>query len=216
MRILLFNPNRSVHITGRMAASARAELRAPHQLEAVTSGAGPQVVHDAATLQQADAEALRAVPALMQDADALLLAISLDGVIDQLRPRLAPQPVLGMTEAAVAAAAALGGRVGLLTLGPGLLPLYQARLAALLPAGRIAGLQAPELPQAFAPDADPAALRPVLLAASQRLVQDGAHSIVLAGAVLCGHDEALQAALGVPVLDGVRCAVRQLQGQGRA
>jgi allantoin racemase len=214
VRILLFNPNRSLHITERMAASARAELRAPHQLLAVTGSAGPQVVHDAATLQQADAEALRAVPALMQAADALLLAISLDGVIDQLRPRLAPQPARGLTEAAVAAAAALGGRVGLLTLGPGLLPLYQARLAALLPAERIAGLQAPELPQAFAPDADPAALLPTLLAACRRLQQQGADSIVLAGAVLCGYDEALQAALGLPVLDGMRCAVRQLQDEG--
>jgi allantoin racemase len=211
LRILLFNPNRSLRITERMAASARAELRAPHRLLAVTGSAGPLVVHDACTLQQADAAALCALPGLMQDADALLLAISLDGVIDQLRPRLAPKPALGMTEAAVAAAAALGGRVGLLTLGPGLLPLYRARLAALLPQERIAGVQAPELPLAFAPDVDAAALLPVLLAASQRLVRSGARSVVLAGAVLCGHDPALQAALGVPVLDGVRCAMRKLQ-----
>jgi allantoin racemase len=253
VHILLYNPNRSAHITERMAASARAELDGRHRLSAVTSTGGPLVVRDAATLQQADAEARRAVPLLMQDADALLLAISLDAVIDHLRPAVAPRPAWGLTEAAIAAAASLpatgamgcaesgaesgaasravahpgnpGGRVGLLTLGPGLVPLYRARLADLLPAARIAGIEAPDLPVAFEP-IDPGAatvpgaasgplvsplVLPTLVAAGRRLVQSGADCIVLAGAVLCGYDQALQTALGVPVLDGVRCAMRQLQ-----
>ena len=39
-----------------------------------------------------------------------------------------------------------------------------------------------------------------------------ADAYVLAGAVLCGYEGALQTALGQPVFDGVRCAVRQVRG----
>lgn len=215
MHILLYNPNRSAHITERMAASARAELDAGHRLSAVTGAGGPLVVRDAATLRQAEAEAHRALPLLMQSADALLLAISLDAAVDHWRPVLAPHPVRGMTEAAVAAAA---GRIGLLTLGPALLPLYRDRLDALVPASRIAGVEAPELALAFEPGEPLVSPRvwPTLLSAGQRLVRSGADSIVLAGAVLCGYDQVLTKALGVPVLDGVRCAMRQLQDAGNS
>jgi allantoin racemase len=212
VRLLLFNPNRSAHITERLAASARGALHAGDTLQAVTGTAGPRVVHDAATLLQAEQEAQRALPAWMAEADALLLGVSLDGAIEALRAQFAPKPAVGMTEAAVVTAALLGRRVGLLTLGPTLLPLYRARLEALLPAERIAGLEAPDLPQAFAPGAPGVLpeLLPDLVAAARRLVLAGADGIVLAGAVLCGYERAIQAQIGRPVLDGVACAVHQL------
>lgn len=212
MRVLLFNPNRSAHITQRMAASAQAALAPGDRLQAVTAGGGPLVVRDAATLAAAEANAWHELPALLPQADALLWAISLDGLAETLRARLVPMPVRGLTEAAVAAAAEGGRRVGLLTLGPALLPLYRARLQGLLPPECIAALQAPELPQAFdavAPGVAPAVLAG-LLPAARTLRDQGAEAIVLAGAVLCGYDAALQAELGLPVFDGAACAVRQL------
>lgn len=213
MRLLLFNPNRSAHITERLVASAQGALGPGDTLCAVTGTAGPLVVRDAATLQAAEQEARRAVPPLMAQADALVLGVSLDGVIDELRAQLAPRYAVGMTEAAVATASLLGHRVGLLTLGPVLLPLYRARLQALLPDERIAALEAPELPQAFIPGRSGVApeLLPELVAAARRLVAAGADSIVLAGAVLCGYERAIQAQVGRPVLDGVACAVHQLR-----
>lgn len=219
MRVLLFNPNRSAHITARLEASARGALQGGESLLARCGRFGPEVVRDAATLAEAEAGARLELPALAAtaEADVVLLAISLDGAADELRRRLAPRPLLGMTEAAVAVAAQCGRRVGLLTLGPGLLPLYRARLADLLPAARIAGLEAPDLPRAFDPGAAGVAadVLPVLVDAARRLVERGADSVVLAGAVLCGYERALAAAIDRPVLDGVACAVHHLRALHR-
>jgi allantoin racemase len=221
MRLLLFNPNRSAHITARLEASARGALQDGESLVARSGRFGPEVVRDAATLAAAEAGARRELPvlAVADDvlADAVLLAISLDGAAGNLRLQLAPRPLLGMTEAAVAVAAQCGRRVGLLTLGPGLLPLYRERLADLLPAARVAGLEAPELPQAFDPGATGVAadVLPVLVDAARRLVERGADSVVLAGAVLCGYERALAAAIDRPVLDGVACAVHHLRALHR-
>lgn len=207
MRILLLNPNASRHITARMAASARSELDAADELVAVTNADGPPAVRDAATLAAAEA----ALPALMaphlQTCDALVLGISLDGAIERLRPAWAGKPALGMTEAALARAARVAPRIGLLTLGAALAPLYRARMDTLLPSARIAGVAAGEMDGAFS-DRQPAGVDDALL---QLLVDLAttlpADAYVLAGAVLCGHDQALQARLGRPVVDGVRAAV---------
>lgn len=214
MRILLLNPNASAHITARMAASARAELGPDDELVPLTNPHGPAVVRSAAQLAEAEAT----LPALMAPqvarCDAMVLAISLDGAIDRLRPAWGAKPARGMTEAAVAQAAQVAPRVGLLTLGPDMAPLYAARLATLLPPERIAGVRAPAMEQAFAPGegVDPGVLQ-TLLQAARALPAD---AYVLAGAVLCGYEGALQAALGRPVFDGVRCAVRQVRGAAAA
>jgi allantoin racemase len=209
MRLLLLNPNTSAHITDRLAASARRALAPGDRLDAVTGTQGPAVVRDARTLDKAEAEVRRLAPEVADGADAFVLGLSLDGVIETVRARFGTRPAVGMTEAAVAAAALLGRRVGLLTLGSAMLPLYDARLRQLLPAERIAGLEAPDLPQAF--DSDATGVSTALLAplgeAVQRLREAGADSVVLAGAVLCGYDRALAARAGCPVLDGVGCAV---------
>lgn len=206
MRLLLVNPNASAHITARMASSAQDELLPADELVTVTNTAGPAVVRSAALLAEAEA----AIPSLMQPhvaaCDAFVLGISLDGVIDRLRPAWGCKPALGMTEAAIACAAHVAPRVGLLTLGQAMVPLYEARLNTLLPPARNAGVAAAEMERAFGhqPGVDDELLQ-LLVDAAQVLPAD---AYVLAGAVLCGYDRALQAALGRPVFDGIRCAVR--------
>lgn len=213
MRILLLNPNASAHITARMADSARSELREGDELVALTNEAGPPVVRDATGLARAEAM----LPALMAPhlatCDAFVLAISLDGAIDSLRPAWGGRPAFGMTEAAVARAALDAARIGLLTIGPALAPLYAARLAALLPASRIAGVAAPELEAAFAPGEGVS--EPVLQALVDAARALPADAYVLAGAVLCGYDTALQSAIGRPAFDGVRAAMQSIYGAAR-
>jgi allantoin racemase len=220
MRLLLINPNSSVHITERMAASARAALGAGDTLNAVTATGEPAVVRSAALLALADANAVALAGAHAPGHDALLLAISLDGAAPRLRAEHPGLAVLGMTEAAVADALAAGGPFGLLTLGEALVPLYRARVESIGAAAALVAIEAPELGAAFLPAANgldaggvDAAVLAGLLPAARRLVDAGAHSVVLAGAVLCGYDAVLASALGVPVFDGVACAVRQLRGR---
>lgn len=211
MHYLLINPNASAHITARLAASARAMLAPGETLETVNAAHEPVVVRDAATLAQADVQALALFEAHAAPADAVLLGISLDGAAETLRARAGRRPVVGMTEAAVMSALLTAPRIGLLTLGPAMLPLYAARVAQLGVAGRVAGIEAPSALSAFLPQTtgvDPATLD-ALDAAGARLQAAGAGALVLAGAVLCGYAPALAARRGVPVFDGMACAVLQ-------
>lgn len=209
MRLLLINPNTSEAITERLAASARPLLGPADHLTALTASEGPRAVTQAAELPAA-AERVRAMARQHGPAhDAVLIAISLDCGLAETRAALSPRPVIGMTEAACLMALLHGPRFGLLTVGPQLAPLYQAHVAALGLASRLAGVAAPALPQAY--DAAAGTLDPgvteTLAAAAQELVAAGADSLVLAGAVLCGYAPALQARIGRPVLDGMACAV---------
>jgi len=212
MRLLLINPNASAHITARLAASARAALAPGDTLTALTAADGPPVVRDAASLALAERAALRLARAHGPAHDALVLGLSLDGVVDHLAAAVAPRPAVGMTAAALDAAAAGGRAVGLLTLGPAMLPLYRTRVAALGMSAAVVAWEAPDLPAAFRAgpqDADEAVLGP-LAQACGRLQAAGARAVVLAGAVLCGLDAVLQARSGLPVYDGVRCAVERI------
>lgn len=220
MRLLLINPNTSAHITARLAASARQAMVAGDLLNAVTAADGPAVVRCAEGLQQADLNSMALATAHAPDHDAIVLGISLDGAATGLRARFPQRPVVGMTEAALFTACLRADRIGVVTLGASLLPLYWRRFGEVGVVSRVVGVEAPEAPAAFEAGAD--AVSPALLAcladASDRLRCSGAQAIVLAGAVLCGYAPALQARSGLPVFDGVDCAVRQarLQFESRA
>jgi allantoin racemase len=213
LRLLLVNPNTSTHITERLSASARAAMWPGETLTAVTATTGPAVVRTAEGLLQARHSALALALAHAPGHDGLLLGISLDGAAVALREQHPGLPVVGMTEAALMTACLRAERIGLLTLGAHLLPLYRQRVARIGLARRVVAYQAPEAPSAYGAgaagvDADVLAL---LVAACQQLRQDGAQAVVLAGAVLCGYGPTLTARCGLPVFDGVACAVGQLR-----
>jgi allantoin racemase len=211
MRLLLINPNSSAHITARLAASAREMLDPGDALTAISASGAPAVVRWTEWLRQADANALALADAHAPGHDAVLLAISLDGAATLLRVQHRPRPVVGMTEAALMTACLHVDRIGLLTLGAALLPLYRERVDAMGLTGRVTAWQAPQAPAAF--DSSCVGVEPgvldMLVDACARLREDGAEAVVLAGAVLCGYASALTARTGVPVFDGMHCAVAQ-------
>lgn len=215
MRLLLINPNTSAHITARLAASARQTLVAGDELLAVTAASGPRAVRAAADLQPANASALALATRHAASHDAIVLALSLDGAAVQLRQQHPNLPVIGMTEAALLTACLRCDRLGVLTLGSAMLPLYRQRIAQVGLVSRVAAYEAPEAPDAF--DAGEPTVSPALLdrlvEAIARLRLSGAQGIVLAAAVLCGYAEVLQVRCAMPVFDGVACAVRQARLQ---
>lgn len=212
MRLLLLNPNTSVHITGRLAASARAALGPADALSALTAAEGPAVIASREQAEAAAATVLAMARAHADGHDAVVLGVSLDCGLAATRAALAPRalPVIGMTEAACLVACTCGDRFGLLTLGPAMAPLYREHVESLGLGSRLAAVDAPALERAFAPGGarvEPEVLD-VLAAGAQRLRAAGAGAIVLAGAVLCGYAEAMRERIGMPALDGVACATR--------
>ena len=215
MRLLLINPNTSVHITERLAASARSQLPAGATLTALTATEGPRAVRSPAEVQGATDRVVAMAREHAAQHDAVVLGISLDCGLAQARALYAPRPVIGMTEAACLLACLCGSRFGVLTLGQDMVSLYHKHVCDLGLGQRLAGVAAIESPAAFDTPADAvsAPVLDLLDAAAQPLLQNGADAIVLAGAVLCGYAPALQQRLGKPVLDGVACAVQLAHAQ---
>ncbi|WP_234264161.1 aspartate/glutamate racemase family protein [Hydrogenophaga sp. NFH-34] len=209
-RLLLVNPNTSATITERLALSARPHLPAGTTLTALTATEGPAAVRSPDQLAAAGARVLAMAQAHQADHDAVIVGISLDCGLAATRAALAPRPVLGMTEAACLMASLSGPRFALLTLGAAMADSYRDHVQALGFGPRLLGVAAPEAPEAFGAPAA-AVLPPVLdtlTEAVRPLCAAGAHSVVLAGAVLCGYAPALSERLGLPVFDGVACATR--------
>lgn len=209
MKLLLLNPNRSEWITERVAAGARAVLLPGESLHTVTSTEGPDVVKSPQQTLAAAQEVRALAAAHGPGYDAVILGISLDCGLQQVRVQQGQQVVIGMTEAACLAACTYGPCFGVLTVGAVMQPLYVQHIQALGLASRCVGVEAPECAQAFQPvdGAFDAAALPVLASAVRALRSQGADSVVLAGAVLCGLGPELTRRTGVVVWEGPVCAV---------
>ncbi len=209
MRILLINPNTSAHITARMAEPARRMLRQGDSLDTCTAETGPAAIIHPSQVEAAGDMVQRLAAREGAGYDALIVGISLDCGLAATRARQSPQLVIGMTEAACAIACLRGPRFGVLTLGADMAALYESHVRDLGLGDRLAGVAAPNWPQAYGQQAGEVHddLLARLEADARELCARGAYSIVLAGAVLCGYGEALAARLGRPVLEGTACAV---------
>jgi len=201
MRLLLINANTTQAITDRCAAAARRAASAGTEIVGVTATRGPAIIGTRAQNEEARASVLELLAAHGASCDAALIAVSFDTALDEAR-KAASIPVLGMTEAALHTAAMLGGRIGFI--GPGLhtRALYEDTIARTGLAGRIAGYRALDMQaQDFS---DPSAMvAPTVRLAKELVEQDGAESVVVAGAALAGLTDQVQAGVPVPVVDGI-------------
>jgi allantoin racemase len=111
-----------------------------------------------------------------------------------------------MTEAALHAAALLGGPIGFIGPVPRVLNVYRDVIARTGLAGRIAGYRPLDMrPQDFE---DPAnMIEPVVALAADLIARDHAESVVVAGAALAGLIDRVQAKIPVPVVDGIAAGV---------
>jgi allantoin racemase len=115
-----------------------------------------------------------------------------------------------MTEAALLTACMLGGQIGMVVFGKRVLPLYQELVASYGLAGRMAAWRAIESAAPYSPGTSDALDR-LLVQTALDLVEAGAETVILAGAVMAGVPTRLQSAVPVPLLDGISCGVRQAE-----
>ena len=103
-------------------------------------------------------------------------------------------PVVGMTEAGLLTACMLGGRIGLITFGRRVLPLYQELVASYGLAGRIAGWRVLESTAAYARGrASPSSTARSWPPRTTSCERDFAETVILTGAVMAGVPARLQA-----------------------
>jgi allantoin racemase len=210
MRILVVNANTSAIVTEKVAAEARTSASPGTEIVAVTGTFGARVIGSRAEHALGEHSTIALVARHSADCDAVVVAVSYDTGLRGAR-ELLPMPVVGMTEAALLTACMLGGRIGVVTFGRRVLPLYQELVTAYGLGARIAGWRVLESTAAYARGPHPDLDREITSAANDLVECDSAETIVLTGAVMAGVPRRLQRDIPVPVIDCIACAVRQAE-----
>lgn len=209
MKILLVNPNLTQAVTDAVLAAARVRAAPGTELLAVTGTFGPAVIGSRAENALAQHGVLELVARHAPGCDAVVLGVSLDTALWACR-ELLDIPVVGVTEAGLLCGATVATRIGLLTNGARMGPLYRELVQSYGLGGRLAGVETLALTpqQMVGSPLDIQAAQDAVVAAARTLIErDGAEAVLLAGAAMASMAEALQPQLPVPLLDGVGCAV---------
>ena len=210
MRILVVNANTSDIVTEKVAAQARASAAPGTEIVAVTGTFGARVIGTRAEHAIGEHSALALVARHATDCDAVVIAVSYDTGLRAARELLSI-PVVGMTEAGLLTACMLGGRIGVVTFGQRVLPLYHELVTSYGLSERIAGWRTLESTAAYQRGAHDELDRELVAAARDLIERDGAETVVLTGAVMAGVPARIQQDVPVPLIDCMACAVRQAE-----
>ena len=141
------------------------------------------------------------------EADAIVLACFDDSGLDAARC-IGPAPVVGIGEAAFHMASLISVRFGVVTTLNRSVPAIEHNLMRYGLAGRCAKVRASEVPVLELEDPRSGARARISQEISACILEDKAEAIVLGCAGMADLAQSLSAEHGVPVLDGVSCAVK--------
>jgi Asp/Glu/hydantoin racemase len=223
--VIVINPNTTRATTDMMAAIARRTLRPEdgYEVRGLTVAAGPPMLRDEESLRAAGPEVVRAAERFLAGADRARVAgfvVSAfgDPGVEELRARV-DVPVVGIAEAAMAAAGAGGRRFGIATTTPDLAEAIASRVDRLGWSGQYTGIRlTPGDPQRLT--AAPGALRGRLAEAVRLcVVEDGAEAVIIGGGPLAEAAESLRPRSPAPVIAPIPSACewlrRELPGSPR-
>ena len=210
MRLLVVNPNTTAAATERIGRMARRAASPETVVTAVSAPSGIPLIQTPAQSTRAAAAVVTFLTEQRESYDAAVVAAFTDPGLPEARAAVA-KPIVGIAESAMLDAADLGGKFGIVTLGEGLVAPLRALAASYGVADRLTAIGI--LPAAFSDVAyDPERFEDQFLAACADIV--GAHTvsaIVIGGGPLAGLAETLGDRAGVPLFDGVVCAVRRAE-----
>lgn len=201
-QILVINPNSSKAVTRSMEACLAPFDGNGHDIRCVELEGAPIGI-------ETDDHVAEVVPLLVKairsaTADLIVVACFSDPGISAARAA-SKVPVIGIAEAAYVTALGLGSRFGIVSLGPSSIARHRRYLEALRLDGRLAGDRSIDMTVAELVSSD--AVVPVTSIGSVLRDEDGADVVILGCAGLGTYREALQAKLGLPVVDPVQAGV---------
>jgi allantoin racemase len=203
-RLLVINPNTTTDITQRMLDVGRA-LAPPDVILFGQNGRfGARYISDRPSFVIAGHAVLDAFAMHSGEVDGVLLACFGDPGLLALK-EIAGIPVVGMAEAAFAAAASGGRRFGIVTGGLRWRPMLHDLAGELGFADRLAWIETLTLTGGQIA-ADPDAAVPVLAEACGAAERQGAETVILGGAGLVGLAAKVQPLVGLPVICSVTAA----------
>lgn len=205
MRILVINPNTTAAMTEKIGAAARRIAAPGTEIVAVNPASGPVSIegyYDEAISVPGLLEVIRRTP----DVDAVVIACFDDTGLDAARC-VTDRPVVGIGEAAYHMAAMLANKFSVVTTLARSVPALEHNLHRYGLAARCARVRSSEVPVLDLEKPGTNARARISAEVGRAIEEDRAEAIVLGCAGMTDLTEALAAEHGLPVLDGVVCAV---------
>ena len=205
MRILVVNPNTTATMTEKIGAAARCIAAPGTEIIAVNPSTGPASIegyYDEAISLAGLLGVIGAYP----DADAVIIACFDDTGLDAARC-LTDRPVIGIGEAAYHLASMLSNKFSVVTTLARSVPALEHNLHRYGLAARCARVRSSDVAVLELEHPGSAARSKISAEIGRAIDEDRAEAIVLGCAGMTDLAEALALEHGLPVLDGVSCAV---------
>lgn len=205
MKLLVVNPNTTATMTEKIGAAARRAASPGTEIVAVNPARGPASIegfYDEAISLSGLLETIRKA----EDYDAVVIACFDDTGLDAARC-LTDRPVIGIGEAAYHFAAMVANKFSVVTTLGRSVPALEHNLARYGLATRCMKVRASEVAVLELEEPESDACHRISAEIAVAIVEDRAEAIVLGCAGMTDLAAHLSAEHGVPVLDGVACAV---------
>jgi len=201
MKILIINPNSDVNITEAIQRTAENFAQGAFEVVCKLTPGAPLFI-------ETYEDALKAAPGMVQlvresedKFDAFIVACHSDPNLDAIK-EMTRKPVVGIGEASMKIASMLGHRFSVVSDNIHSVPNKESLVSQYLLKDKLASVRAPQDKMSGLSDEEK-----YLQTAQLAVDEDMAEVIVLGCAAMTGLDKPLQDKLGVPVLDGIVCAL---------
>ena len=204
--ILLINPNTTQSITDLVLKHALTFAASGTKLRAVSGAFGPRYVASRIGYAIAGHAAVDALANDKGHKDAVVLACFGDPGLAALK-EVSEVPVVGMADASILQACALGKRFSIVTGGERWKPMLEEFVASHGLSSRLASVRTVAPTGADIARNPKAAMALLAKGCNACGKEDGADVVILGGAGLAGLATKLKSQVDVPLLDGVACAI---------
>ena len=210
MKLLVVNPNITESVTRLIGDEARRAAAPGTELTMVTAPFGVAYIETRLEALIGAYASLLLISENCENHDAIIIAAFGDPGLPALRDAV-DRPVVGLTEAALAAASRLGSRFSIIAISQRITGWYRETVDAYGFGERLASVRALDRPirDIVGVQDDHAARLRALCAAA--VDEDGAEALILAGAPLAGLARRFEGELPVPLVDPIAAAVKQAQ-----
>ena len=205
MRILVVNPNTTAGMTAKIAAAAQRVAAPGTEIVALTSPHGPASIEGYYDEAMSLAGLLQAVRDA-SDFDAVIIACFDDTGLDALRC-LTDRPVVGIGEAGYRMAAMVSNKFSVVTTLARSVPALEHNLMRYGMDRQCQRVRSSEVAVLELEHANPAAYQKIQAEIALAISEDRAEAIVLGCAGMADLAQAMSERFGLPVLDGLACAV---------
>jgi allantoin racemase len=205
MRILVLNPNTTASMTEKIGAAARRVASPGTEIVARNPAVGPASIegfYDEAMCLPGMLEVIRATP----DVDGVVIACFDDTGLDAARC-LTDKPVVGIGEAAYHMASMISNKFSVITTLGRSVPALEHNLHKYGLSARCARVRSSEVAVLELEEQGSDATNRISTEIALAMTEDRAEAIVLGCAGMTDLTEFLSARHGLPVLDGVVCAL---------